>query len=73
LPLPTDSPDYEIIKGRLVVVEKPKSGELKLSDQEEKAFKSMVRESPKKIPKIEVIEETQKSWHPQSWETDSPY
>lgn len=70
-PLPTDSPDYEINQyGRLVVVDKPKSArELKLSASEKEAFKSMVRESPKEIPEIKVIEE---SWHPQSWETDSP-
>ena len=70
---PTDSPGYEIDKyGRVIVVDKPKSTrELKLSDQEEKAFESMVRESPKEIPKIKVIEETEKSWHPKSWETDS--
>lgn len=69
LDLPTDSPDYEFKEdGRVVVVKKPARG-LKLSASEEKAFESMVRESPKKIPKIEVIEE---SWHPKKWETDSP-
>ena len=66
--LPTDSPYYKDYKGRLVVVKKP-ARELKLSASEKKAFESMVRESPKEIPKIKVIEE---SWHPQSWETDSP-
>ena len=66
--LPTDSPYYKNIKGRLVVVDKP-ARELKLSDQEEKAFESMLRESPKEIPKIK---ETQKSWHPGPGETDSP-